>query len=162
MMLTTLDIGSKIDILNQHEMREVMRDAQRADAELRAALVGVKPMDKFYGVNVIGAAVQAFTTPNSMVAAGYMWAVMNMGFELSAAGVTRVYKGSPPQFALGSGRFVGQTASTATNSLTFSKGQLMLRTEDVLTIQVPGAGNLLSVFISAIEVPAERVGELLL
>jgi hypothetical protein len=157
-MLMTLELGSTVDLLNHGELR----DALREDAELRAAVVGVKPMDKFFGLNVIGAAVQAFSTPPGMVAAGYMWAVMNCGIELSAAGVTRIYKGVPGQFAAGFGRFVTQTASTATNSASFSKGQLMVRTEDQLTFQVPGAGNILSVFISAIEIPAERVGELLL
>jgi hypothetical protein len=158
MGLVKLDFGERIDVLNQRELR----DALREDAELRRAVSGVKPVERWFGLAQIGAAQTVFSTPPGMVAAGYMWAVMNVGWELSAAGVARIYKGVPSFYAAGFGRFVTQGASTTTSNAQFSKGQLMLRAEDQLTVEQVAAVNILSVYITAIEIPAERVGELLL
>jgi hypothetical protein len=158
MALTTIDFGQKVDLLNKNELREALAE----DARIRAAVKGVKPVDKFFNLGQIGAAQTVFSTPAGMVSSGYIWAVMNVGWELSAAGVARIYKGIPSAYAAGVGRFVSQGASTTTSNVSFSKGQLMLRSEDQLTVEQVAAVNILSVFISAIEIPAERVGELLL
>src|SRR5580693_4209665 len=160
MGLAKLDFGETVDLLDKSELR----DALREDAALRRAVSGVKSMDYFYNASQIGANVNTYTIPASP-AGGYMWAVMNIGFELSAAGVTRLYKegaGVPLSTPIGGSRFVGQTASTIANSLSFSKGQLMLRNGEHLIGLAPGAGFILSVFMTVIELPAERIGELLL
>jgi hypothetical protein len=160
MSLAKIDFGETVDLLNKSELR----DALREDAALRRAVSGVKSMDFFYNAAAIGANVNTYTIP-AAPAGGYMWAVMNIGFELSAAGVTRLYKEGgavPSATPIGGGRFVGQTASTIANSLTFSKGQLILRNGEHLIAFAPGAGFVLSVFMTVIEIPAERIGELLL
>src|SRR5580704_7076250 len=128
MGLAKLDFGETVDLLDKSELR----DALREDAALRRAVSGVKSMDYFYNASQIGANVNTYTIPASP-AGGYMWAVMNIGFELSADGVPR----STP---IGGSRFVGQTASTIANSLSFSKGQLMLRNGEHLIGLAPGAG----------------------
>jgi hypothetical protein len=159
-MLQKLDFGESLDLLTKDELAAALHE----DAALRRAIVGVKTVEFFNNAGQIGASVNTYTFPPSP-ASGYVWAVMNLGFELSAAGVTRVYKaggGVPLSTPIGGNRFAGQTASTIANSLTFSKGQLMLRSGDQLVFLVPGAGFLLSAFMSAIEVPAERIGELLI
>ena len=160
-----LDFGATIDILNHGELREALNE----DRALRRVLTGVKSAEYFAPTSVIGAATTFFTTPAAMVGAGLMWAVMNVGAELSTAQTFRLYKGIPPGPAggvpvtgTGMARAAGTSASGQVPNLTFSKGQLTLRAGEQLTLIAAGAANVLSVFITAISVPAERFGELLI
>jgi hypothetical protein len=158
-MLQKVDFGESLDVLTKDELAAALSE----DAAIRRAVTGVKSLDFNYNSSQTGS-LATYTIP-ATPAGGFVWAVMNVGFELSAAGVTRLYKeggSSPASTPVGTGRFVGQTGSTIANSLTFSKGQLMLRAGEHLVAFVPGSGVVLSVFMTVIEVPAERVGELLL
>lgn len=158
-----LELGSKVDLLTKEEVSEALAE----DAAIRAAITGVKTVDQFWNLGGIGApGSNNFATPVNMVASGLVWAVLNIGFELSAAAVVRVYKGTAtwatPGTPIGAGRLVGTAASLITPSVQFAKGQCMLRGGDQLSFVVPGAPLLLSAFLTATEIPAERVGELLL
>lgn len=160
-MLVTLDFGSQVDLLNKRELQ----DALREDAALRSVLTGIKGAEAFYPLSVInpGAAVglAVFTTPASMVGSGYTWAIMNVGFELSVAAQVRIWRQGFSGTTNGANRFVTQTGSTVTGNASFSKGQCTVRGGELLTFQALGAALILSVFISAIEAPAERFGEVL-
>lgn len=157
-----LDFGEKFETLTQAELRAELE----TDRAIREALTGVKNVEQFYPLSVIApgstTGPSTYTTPAGMVPAGYKWAVMSIGAELAAAQGVRVYKGVPPTGApQGGGRFVGQMGSAVTPGITFSKGQFTMAGGDVMTFNVLSSGNLLSLFIAAIEIPAERFGELL-
>lgn len=162
MAVFTLDLGRPVDMLTKSELEEALA----ADAQLRAVVAGVKSVDVFFNTNQIGAGQTIFTTPPGMVASGYVWSVMNMGMELSASSTVRVYKGIPPS-GTGAPNGLGRMVDVMTNFITpnaqLSKGQLILRAGDQLTFFPPtGPPNILSLFITAIEIPAERIGELLI
>lgn len=150
-----LDFGREVDILTKGEL-----DQSLADAQQRAIVAGVKAARFWANSGTIGAAQVSYSTP-PLVASGYVWAIMNIGVEMSASANCLVYLMGGAN-AAGGNRFVGiMPTGGSSRSLAYSKGQLMLNTGEFLTI-APASGNILSVFISAIEVPAERAGELLL
>ena len=163
MGIVTLDFGQQVDILNKRELQ----DALREDAMLRRAITGVK-IEEFFSNQGLGpnSTVPYFITPPNMVGAGLMWAVMNAGLELTSNVVSRVYKmvppGPTPTVTTGAGRCVQVAGSSATPNFAFSKGQLTLRAGEQLTFMASGAGNISSVFIAAISIPAERFAELLI
>lgn len=162
-MKFTLDFGQTWDLLTPGEMQSILAEQDTAN---RAIYAGVKTVEQFFNINQIGAAQTIYSTPAGMVPSGFVWAIMNIGMELSAASSVRVYKGIP-QSGTAAPTGLGRVAGVLTNFVTpngqFSKGQLMLRAGDQLTFFPPtGPPNILSVFIVAIEVPAERIGELLL
>ena len=162
MALLTLDFGQQVDILNKRELE----DALRQDAALRSVIMGVKYEEAFYNVGVIGASAGFFATPVNMVAAGLMWAVMNIGLELSASQASRIYKGAfpvgtTPTVGAGQLRMSSNAGASTTPNFPYSKGQLSLRHGEQLTIIPSGSANILTVFITAISIPSERFGELL-
>ena len=159
-MLTTLDFGTSVDLLNKQELEEALAE----DARLRAIVAGVKPVEVFINLGTIGANATIFSTtgtPPQAPTSGYIWAIMSLGAELSAGAVFNVYKGTPAAVATGGGKPVFRGASANVQVGNFAKGQIWLRPNDQLTF-IPGSGNILSVYFVAIEVPAERVGELLI
>lgn len=156
-MKVTLDLSGQYDVINQRELREALAE----DARARAVLPSVKNVDVFWNLGMTGG-LTSFTTPPGMVAAGWSWAVMAAGFELSAAGQVRIYKQAVPAAVTGAGRFITQvTGSTIDVAATFAKGQVMLRAGDQLGFFAFSA-SINSVFLSTIQCPAERIGELLL
>lgn len=166
MAVFTLDLGRPVDMLTKSELEEALA----ADAQLRAVVAGVKTVETLFNINQIGASQFLFTTPPGMVAPGYIWSVMNIGLELAASSQVRVYKGipalsgSPAITPTGTGRVVDTMTSFVTPSSQFSKGQLILRGGDQLTFvsTTPASAFILSVFMVSIEIPAERIGELLI
>jgi hypothetical protein len=159
MAIVTLDFGSKMDMLNKQELAEALAE----DARLRAVVAGVKPTEIFIGPGIIGTPATIFSTtgtPPQAPTNGYIWAVMAIGCDLSTGASLTVYKGTPAAVQLGA-KLVARGGSANAQAFNFSKGQLWLRPGDQLTF-IPGAGNLLSVYLNAIEVPAERAGELLI
>jgi hypothetical protein len=158
-MLQMVDLGSPVDLLTKDELSEALAE----DARLRSTLAGVRPVEVFIPTSVIGAGVSIFSTsgqPPQAPANGYIWAVMLISTDLSASTVLNVYKGTPTAADIG-GKPILRNAGAPEQVGTFSKGQLWLRPGDQLTF-FPTAGNVLSVYMVVIEVPAERVGELLL
>jgi hypothetical protein len=155
----TLDFGQTWDILTKHELSEALSE----DARLRAIVAGVKPVEMWIGTGQIGAVAPIFSTtgtPPQAPTNGYIWAVMSLGLEQAPAAVLNVYKGAPAVVGTG-GKPIARGGSANVQAFNFSKGQLWLRPGDQLTF-IPGSGNILSLFLTAIEVPAERVGELLI
>lgn len=162
MAVFTLDLGRQVDMLTKSELEEALA----ADAQLRAVIAGVKSTSVFYNSQQTASAT-IFTTPPQMgPAAGRVWSVMNIGLELQASVQVRVYKGvvPPAQFSpTGFGRVVGFMTAAFTPFLTYSKGQLILNTGDQLSFVTPSTGTpILSMYLTAIEIPAERIGELLI
>lgn len=158
-MRQTLDFGKQIDMLTKGEFE----DALAEDAKIRAIITGVKPVEVFIPTSIIGPGVAVYSTsgnPPVAPASGYIWAVMAVGLDLSAGSALNVYKGTPSAVGQG-GRAVIHNASTNVQLATFSKGQLWIRPGDQLTFIV-AAASILSVFMNVIEIPAERVGELLI
>lgn len=154
----TLDFGQEIDILNSRELRAELD----RDRGMREVLTGVRYEEAFFNSGIVGPATNIFVTPQSMVAAGRMWAIMNVGTELASNVVFRIYKtGSVASITSGAARMVAVAPASATPNIAFSKGQLALRNGDQLTIFSAGTGTINSVFITAISIPAERFGELL-
>ena len=158
--MVKLDFGETIDMLNARELREELA----TDRELRSVLTGIRYEEAFFNTNQIGAAAATFSTPVGMVAAGRMWAIMNVSAEVAASTALRIWKGvppgNPPAAGTGLGRSVSSGTSNSQPNLQFSKGQFSLRAGDQMTI-ILGSSTLLSVFITAISAPAERFGELL-
>lgn len=158
MAKVVLDFGTEIDMLSKGELQEALAE----DARLRSIVAGVKSAEFWANAGVIGAAQATYTTPVNMIGNGYVWAIMAAGCEPSAAGGVKVIKQNYSGSVNGFNRVVGQLNNVASVSYaSWSKGQLMLRAGDVLTF-APASGNVLSVWLSAIEIPAERIGELLL
>jgi hypothetical protein len=159
MAKVTLDFGQTWDILTKHELSEALAE----DARLRAIVAGVKPVEMFLGTGILGAAATIFSTSGGSPQApanGYLWAVMQIAVDLSASAALNVYKGTPAAAAAGS-RPVMHNGNANVQIGSFSKGQVWMRPGDQFTF-IPASGNLLSIFMTAIEVPAERVGELLI
>lgn len=173
MAKVVLDFGTTVDMLNKDELQEALAE----DARLRALVTGVKPFEVFLNSAQItaltppGATANVITTSGGMFqapASGYVWAVMLTGWEVSGAGTNvRLYKGSwanASATANGTGRLVASNTGTPNAaSFLFSKGQLMMKAGDQLTfVCVTAAQTLLGIYYAGIEIPAERVGELLL
>lgn len=166
MSLITLTPGVQADMLTAAEVRDTLA----ADRALANMLTGVRTVETFYSAQQTGSGV-VFTTPSGFgPSAGHVWAVMNIGVEVSSNNGIRLYKqtwpgaGSTPA---GAGRLVTVFPAQGTGVLVtngqFAKGQLMIRQGDQLTIlSANGVVTILSVFIVSIECPAERQGELLL
>lgn len=157
-----LDFGTEVDLLNKSELAEALAE----DARLRQIVAGIKPVTYWANSGVTGGASQLYTTPQSLVASGRVWAVMNVGLELAVASQVRMYLNGdnlPAGAPAGKGRAVNLiTSSAVLGSAQFSKGQLMLNAGETLTFFANTASAfILSVFIMAISCPAERVGELL-
>lgn len=162
-MLTTLDFGQQVDLLNKQELADALAD----DARLRSIVAGVKQGEMWINSGAPGMGTTFYTSTGAVPqcpAAGYLWAVMNLGVELSAASNLRLYKSANPQTStqVGNGRGIATTtASQGLQNFPFSKGQFTLKTGDVFTlVPVTGAINILSIFMAYIEIPAERQGEL--
>lgn len=158
MAKVVLDFGTTVDMLNKSELQEALAE----DARLRSIVAGVKAAEYWANLGTIGANQATFTTPVNLIGAGYAWAVMAAGLEPSVAGGVKVIKQNYTGSINGGNRVVGQLNNVASVSYaTWSKGQLILRAGDVLTF-APASGNVLSLWLAAIEIPAERIGELLL
>lgn len=166
-MLQVIDFGAKVDMLTKDELAEALAE----DARLRAVVTGVKAGELWLNTSSLqgqGTVVATLGGGSPQAPAqGFVWAVMNIGLELATSSQVRVYKGVPSHYAVGavapdgSGRLVTTMQSFITPSAQFSKGQLTMKAADYLTlVAVTGGSNILSVFLSYIEVPAERQGEL--
>jgi len=160
-----LSVGSHIETTTPAELERALRDQ---DTRLRADVSGVKWGEGFIQSGSIPAAQQFFSPPagQNTPAAGYLWAVMEIGLELSASSQVRLYKGSP-NFAgpgtvapSGNGRLIATMASFVTPSAQFSKGQFTLKADDQWTVIMVTAGTILSIYYSYIEVPIEQQGKL--
>jgi hypothetical protein len=167
-------LGNAFETLTKPELSDAL--AAQYDLETRTLLRGVKPFDLFLNLNQINALVPAGGTANVITLSGgmsqsppsgFVWAVMNVGYEASGSTNLRIYKGAWPGASStlsGQGRLVAaNTGTPQAGNLQFSKGQFMLKSGDAPSfLTVTPAMTLLSLFISGIECPAERVGELLL
>ena len=159
-----LSVGSHIETTTPGELDRALRDQ---DIRLRADVSGVKWGELFIPSGVIAGA-QSFTNAPSQYSpsAGYLWAVMDVGLELSLSSQVRIYKGVPPFAGPGSiapsgnGRVVATLSSFVTPSGQFSKGQFTLKAGDQFTLVMTTAGSILSVYMSYIEVPIEQQGKL--
>jgi hypothetical protein len=157
-----LDFGQTVDLLSPHEMSDLLLDQ---DTRNRASYAGVKVVNQFYNLGQTGGASQVFTTPANLPASGRVWSVMNVGLELAVASAVRIFKGVVPGAApIGNARVVGFIpAANIVQAGQFSKGQIILNTSDQLTFYAPvNLAFILSVYLTAIELPAEKIGELLL
>lgn len=158
-MLQMLDLGRPVDVLTKDELAEALAE----DARLRSTLAGVKPQEVFIPSGLIPAVAGPFTTSGAVPqcpANGYIWAVMQIGCDLSASAALNIYKATAATIGQG-GKPVVHNGAAGVQTASFAKGQLWLRPGEQLTFS-PATGFLLSAFIVAIEVPAERVGELLI
>jgi hypothetical protein len=164
MAVFELHAGGRIDTVTP---RELHHELLAQDARLKADLSGVKWGEIFVPSGQIAGA-QTYTTSlaSQVPGAGFIWAIMGVGLELSASSQVRVYKRAPV-FAgpgtitpSGNGRLVTTLASFVTPSSQFSKGQLTLRQGEQLTLVMVTAGSILSVYVAYIEVPAEQQGKL--
>lgn len=171
-------VGQPFETLTKPELAEALE--AESDRQIAVSLRGVKPQEIFLNlaqiqqlggaspgsaasVNVLALPGTAGFTPGN----GFVWAVMTVGVELTGASNIRIYKGAPPGLTstpTGIGRLLFANTGTPTAAAAnFSKGQAMLRSGEQLTIlTVTNTQFFLSVYISAIQCPAERVGELLL
>lgn len=163
-MLATLHVGGTIETTTPAELHKALTDQ---DARLRADVSGVKQGEIFIPSGVIAGA-QTFTNANGQYApaAGFVWAVMNIGLELSVSSQVRLYKGQPA-FAgpgtitpSGNGRVIDTLSSFVTPSGQFSKGQFTLKGGDQWTAVMVTAGSILSIYLAYIEVPIEQQGKL--
>lgn len=174
-MWQVMDIGAGIDTVTPGELQQALLDQ---DARVAETLRGVKYGEVFINATTIGATVQQFSTtggPPQSPAAGFVWSIMNIGVETSSSQALRVWKQIPGGLIsgtsgvysnAGSGRLVGTvpTSSSAVgaDTITYSKGQLILRAGDVLSFAAASTANLLSIYWAYFEVPAERIGEFIL
>lgn len=171
-------VGQPFETLTQPELAAALE--AEADRQTAVTVRGVKPGEIFLNlaqiqqlglaqpgsapsVNVLSLPGTAGYTPGN----GFVWALMNVAWETSAASNVRLYKGAPPGISntpAGIGRPVyANTGTPQMANTTFSKGQLMMRSGEQLTfVTVTPTAFFLSVFVSYIQCPAERVGELLL
>ena len=160
MAVVTLDFGSKVDMLNKDELREALIE----DARERAKITGVKQFRMWLNGGTVGMGGLNFTTtgnPPQGPAQGYIWMVMNLGIELSAAAALKIYLNSGLA-AAGSNRLIASVGTgSAVPTFPFSKGQFPLFAGDTVTFVV-GSNAIESIFMTGIEIPAERIGELLL
>jgi hypothetical protein len=163
----TITAGASYEVVTPHEMRQALLDQ---DARNRATIAGIKHHEVWVNAGKIGAANPYTLDGSNSPAAGWSWLVMLIGCEQSASANTRVYKQTPQLAAanapIGFGRFVGLvgTAGSAgvVNNLQMSKGQCVLNGGgDTLTF-VAQSGTVLSIYMSVIQCPTERIGELLL
>lgn len=153
-----LDFQSEIETLNKTELADALEDAR-----LRAVVSGVKLSRPFWNVGAIGANAASFQTPVNMVQSGYVWTIMAIGIELSASAAVRAYYGNYSGTINGANRLAATWgANTAASWNSFSKGQLMLPAGEQITLVPAAAQFILSVQLVAIEIPAERIGELLI
>jgi hypothetical protein len=162
--------GGSIETLTRPEAQQLLR----AEYEVTRIekLRGVKEGDCWINAGTIGASTLVYSTSGASPqcpANGFVWAVTNIGLEVAANGNVRLYKGVPAlgtaSAPLGGGRYVTLIGTAGSSGVVanqfFSKGQLTLKNGDQLTFASPTAGAfLLSIFISYIEVPAEKRGEL--
>lgn len=166
-MLATLHVGGQIETTTPAELHKALTDQ---DARLRADVSGVKQAEFFVNSGAPGMGAVVYTStgqPPQSPTQGFIWAIMAMGFELALASQVRVYKGAPAGIAvgaltpIGSGRLVTTCANFITPSAQFSKGQFTLKAGDQFTLVTPTASaNILSIWCSYIEVPAEQQGKL--
>jgi hypothetical protein len=166
-MLATLHVGGQIETTTPKELHRALLDQ---DVRLRADLSGVKQGEFFLnsGYPGMGAVVYNSTgNPPQSPTAGFIWAVMSIGFELALSSQVRLYKGIPTGYTAagfaptGAGRLITTCASFVTPSAQFSKGQFTLKAGDTFTAITPTASaNILSIWCSYIEVPAEMQGKL--
>jgi hypothetical protein len=161
-----IQAGGHFDTVTPHELDHALRDQ---DVRLRADLSGVKWGELFINSAVIGSGVQLFTSSGAMSqtpGAGFLWAVMSVGLELSVASQVRLYKGSPAfsgpgtTAPVGNGRLVTTMSNFITPSAQLSKGQFTLKANDQFTLFMVTAGSILSVYLAYIEVPIEQQGKL--
>jgi hypothetical protein len=158
-VLQRFDFGERLDLLTKDELTAALRE----DALIRAAVVGVKVARPWFNLGAIGPAASSFTTPANMVNSGYTWSIMSAGAELSANAFMRVTYGRSSGAIDGSNRVAaGWTTNTGISWQSFSKGQLILQAGEQLVFTPAGAVTILSLALAAIEIPAERIGELLL
>ena len=153
-----LDFGTEVDMLNKTELQEALAE----DARLRALTAGVKQFRMFINSAQLG--VTSFSlsgNPPQGPASGFTWMIMNIGAELSAAAGLRVYLSSGAN-AAGGNRLVAASGTGSANvAFQFSKGQFPVYAGEALTFVV-GSNLIQSIFMTGIEIPAERIGELLL
>lgn len=171
-------VGQPFETLTKPELSEAL--AAEFDRQTAVTVRGIKNGEMFLNlaqiqqlglaapgsapsVNVLSTPGTAGFTPGN----GFVWAVMNIAWEVSAASNVRIYKGAPPGLSntpTGIARPVfANTGTPQVANSTFSKGQLMMRSGDQLTfVTVTNTAFFLSMFVSYIQCPAERVGELLL
>ena len=154
-----LDFGTEVDMLNKTELQEALAE----DARVRALITGVKQFRLWLNGGTPGMNAASFTmsgTPPQGPAQGFIWMVMNVGAELSASGALRMFLNSGSN-AAGGNRLVGATGSgSAFPTISFSKGQCPWFAGDSFTFTTGALIN--DLFITGIEIPAERIGELLL
>lgn len=164
MGIFALHMGGHIETTTPKELHHALLDQ---DARLMADVAGVKWGEFFIQSQQIGGTQTYTNTPGQYSpSSGYLWAVMNVGIELSVSSQVRLYKGAP-QFntaggvtPAGNGRLINTFASFVTPSGQFSKGQFTLKGNDQWTLVMVTAGTILSVYMSYIEVPIEKQGEL--
>jgi hypothetical protein len=140
------------------------------DARNRATIAGIKHHEFWVNAGKING-VNPYTLDGSNTpASGWSWLVMLIGCEQSVSANTRVYKQTPQLGAanapIGFGRFVGLVGTAGSSgvvgNLQMAKGQCILNGGgDTLTF-VAQTGTVLSIYLSAIQCPTERIGELLL
>lgn len=137
------------------------------DERLMADVAGVKWGELFIPSNVINGA-QSYTNSPSQYSpsSGFLWAVMNVGLELSVGSQVRLYKGAPffagpgTTTPSGNGRVIATLSSFITPSGQFSKGQFTLKGNEQWTLVMVTGGSILSIYMSYIEVPITMQGKL--
>ena len=170
MGMFALHAGGHIETTTPKELHHALLDQ---DARLMADVAGVKWGEVFLNSAMIAPQLapsgQVFTSSGNMSqtpGAGYLWAVMNVGLELSVASQIRLYKGSPAFIGpgtftpAGNGRLITTFANFVTPSGQFSKGQFTLKAGDQFTAVMVTAGTILGVYWTYIEVPIEQQGKL--
>lgn len=169
--------GAELDMVTPADLDERFeRIDRRFDALIRDELRGVKPIRSRGSFSYLGAVSENYSIvipgPNS----GYIWSVMYLAFNWSASTLNSAYFArttSPQNFGntdfdpnqlrdmLG---FNVVNASERSFSQTFSRGQLLLNSdESLVAFGTTGAAAVaMAMTIDAIEVPAEMVGKLVI
>lgn len=164
-MKVLIKAGAEIDVPTRDELREDIHGAVRVQSELERAWVrGVKPMR----TSAPWGSGNAYVSPP--VPQGYCWVLMLAGVTLGASDQLQVFVNSDnTTITNGQGNIIyGPTTNSAgatfpvSQAATFPKGAVVLFTGDTFSLKAVGGQQINRVFWAVIELPAERIGELLI
>lgn len=150
---TVIRAGAVLEVPNRAEMREDISAALRDVALLESAREreqarGLKRIETYIPVNP--AAATFFTGP--LIDEGYVWSLRLAGISTAQGGLPNIFRAS----GTGDTRrpiWVDQSSGTV-HVATWSSDQARLRHGDGLYLT--STGNLLGIYLSAWQVPAER------
>lgn len=152
-MRVKIAAGHEYDLVSSKELSEEMKELRhRFDEMWRQEVRGIKWMEQAFALP---------STPTSYTIEGpeqgFAWSVKIFSTVLTGADTMSIYKGE-------SGKTIAPVAvlgSNTTQVATWTSNTLILRPGEVITAVTSGAFRLSTVYVSAVQVPAERLGILL-